>query len=303
MKLNDGRFFPDSLVRLPIWILWKLESDQKGRVTKVLYSGNYNGRASSTNPNTWTTFDRVVKKLEQTGEEFNGIGICVSEANRLLFIDVDHCINEEGIVNEVGTDIINHMRDQFIEVSQSGSGLHILALGEIPKSFKNSKNGVEMYNKGRFIAMTGRAIREGEPHEDEEAISYVFETYRTPEKERKVVQHTVSDLDRDDQWIIDHASRRGRFHDLFRGEWTSLGYESQSEADVALCIILAFWCDCRPDQMDRIFRASSLYREKWDRGDYRDRTIETAIAHCDQTFSEYIRKGGDEFERAFMERW
>lgn len=303
MKMNDGRFFPDFLVERPIWILWKLEPDAKGRMTKVPYSGKYDGRASSSNPNTWASFDCVVSKLKRTGTEYNGIGVCMHKPDRLIFIDIDHCVDEEGQISGHALDIVNHMETQFVELSQSGSGLHILALGEIPKSFKNSRNGVEMYNERRFVAMTGRAIRRGEPHEDEDAVRYVFDTYRTPEKERKVVQHTVHDLDRDDQWIIDHASRRGRFRDLFRGEWASLGYESQSEADVALCIILAFWCDCRTGQMDRIFRASSLYREKWDRDDYRDRTIETAIAHCDQTFSEYIRKGGDEFERAFMERW
>ena len=194
------------------------------------------------------------------------------------------------------------MKDQFIEVSQSGRGLHILALGEIPKSFKNSQNGVEMYNDRRFVSMTGRTVGRGEPHEDAGAVRYVFETYRTPEKEKKIVRHAVSDLERGDQWIIDHAMKRGRFRELFEGMWRGL-YGSQSEADLALCTILAFWCDCRPDQIDRIFRTSSLYREKWDREDYRVRTIQSAISNCDETFSEYIKKGGDQFERAFLERW
>lgn len=303
MRTSDGRFFPDTLVNLPIWILWKLEPDDKGRMTKVPYSGKYDGRASSSNPNTWTTFDCVMSKLKRTGSQYNGIGVCVDKSHRLIFIDIDHCVDEEGQVADHALDIVNHMESQFVELSQSGSGLHILALGEIPKSFKNSRNGVEMYNDRRFVAMTGRALCEGEPHEDADAIRYVFETYRTPEKKKKVTQHTVPDLERDDQWIVDHAMKRGRFRDLFNGSWKLLGYGSQSEADIALCNILAFWCDCRPDQMDRIFRASSLYREKWDREDYRNRTLETAISNCDQTFSDYVQRGGDEFERAFMDRW
>ena len=303
MKMNDGRFFPDSLIDLPIWFLWKIEPDGKGRQTKVPYSGKYDGRASSSNPNTWTTFDRVMRKFERTGGEFGGVGVCVQKSDRLLFIDIDHCIDAEGSLNQTATDIVNHMRDQFIEVSQSGSGVHILALGDIPKSFKNSKNGVEMYNDRRFVSMTGRAIREGEPHEDVDAVRYVFETYRTPEKEQKHVRREISTLERDDRWIIDHAMQRGKFRELYAGSWRSLGYGSQSEADIAMCNILAFWCDCNPDQMDRIFRSSGLYRDKWDRADYRNRTLETAISNCGETFSEYINRGGDEFERAFFERW
>lgn len=303
MQTHDGRFFPDTLINLPIWILWKLEPDDKGRITKVPYSGKYDGRASSSNPNTWTTFDCVMSKLERTGSKYNGIGVCVHKSHRLIFIDIDHCVDADGQISDHALDIVKHMDAQFVELSQSGSGLHILALGEIPKSFKNSRNGVEMYNDRRFVAMTGRAIRRGEPHEDADAVRYVWETYRTPEKKKTVVQHAFPDLERDDQWIIDHAMKRGRFRDLFNGSWLALGYGSQSEADIALCNILAFWCDCRPDQMDRIFRASSLYREKWDRDDYRNRTLETAISNCDQTFSEYVQRGGDEFERAFMDRW
>lgn len=302
MRLNDGRIFPDSLIRRPIWILWKLEPDQKGRLTKVPYSGKYNGRASSSNSNTWATFDCVMRKLERTGDEYDGVGICIHKSDRLIFIDVDHAINEEGHINEIGTDIINHMAGQFVEISQSGSGLHILTLGEIPKSFKNSKNGVEMYNEKRFVAMTGKALHEGEPHEDADSIAYVFDSYRTPEKERKIIERVTPELERDDRWIIDHAMQRGKFRELYEGTWRSL-YGSQSEADLAICNILAFWCDCRPDQIDRIFRSSSLYRDKWDRDDYRNATIEMAISNCDQTFSEYVKKGGDEFERAFLERW
>lgn len=40
--------------------------------------------------------------------------------------------------------------------------------------------------------------------------------------------------------------------------------KSHSEADAALCMILAFWCGGDEEQMDRLFRQSSLIRDKWD---------------------------------------
>ena len=60
------------------------------------------------------------------------------------------------------------------------------------------------------------------------------------------------------------------------------GYDSPSEADLALCSMLAFWTGPDPDQLDRLFRGSGLMREKWDsaRGasTYGRQTVEKTIA-------------------------
>ena len=52
--------------------------------------------------------------------------------------------------------------------------------------------------------------------------------------------------------------------------------EGHSEADLALCRELAFYTQDAA-QIDRLFRQSALYREKWERADYRDGTITRAI--------------------------
>ncbi|PLS86750.1 MAG: hypothetical protein CYG60_05595 [Actinobacteria bacterium] len=55
------------------------------------------------------------------------------------------------------------------------------------------------------------------------------------------------------------------------------GYDGDdSRADLALCSMLAFWTGDE-HQLDRLFRRSGLYREKWERADYRERTIRKAI--------------------------
>ena len=145
-------YYPSSLKTLRLWMLWRLEPDAKGRETKVPYSALYDGRASSTNPNTWTTFDRVNNRLEERPDYYKGIALAVSSG--LVFIDIDHCVDEEGHFSEVASDVVSRCGDQYIELSQSGTGLHILMIGTIPRNFKNSRNGVEMYSQKRFIAMT-----------------------------------------------------------------------------------------------------------------------------------------------------
>src|SRR5262249_19586939 len=72
------------------------------------------------------------------------------------------------------------------------------------------------------------------------------------------------------------AQNRDKFLRLWSGDWS--GYDSQSEADEALCCLLAFWTR-DAEQIDSLFRQSALYREgKWnDRDDYRARTIANAL--------------------------
>ena len=54
-----------------------------------------------------------------------------------------------------------------------------------------------------------------------------------------------------------------------------------SEADLALCLMLAFWARRDRGQIDRLFRSSGLMRPKWDEkhGDrtYGESTIATAL--------------------------
>ena len=56
-----------------------------------------------------------------------------------------------------------------------------------------------------------------------------------------------------------------KFQDLWEGRWQQYRwFPSQSEADMALCSMLAYWTDSDADQIDRLFRQSALYRPKWD---------------------------------------
>jgi primase-polymerase (primpol)-like protein len=79
------------------------------------------------------------------------------------------------------------------------------------------------------------------------------------------------------------ASNGPKFERLWGGN--TGGYESNSEADMALCCLLAFWSGGDQRQMDRLFRQSGLLREKWDEvhfadgSTYGEKTIERAISN------------------------
>lgn len=310
----NNKFFPESLKSLPVWILWKLEPDKSGRLTKVPYSAKYDGRASSTNENTWDTYEHTVRKFESRFGEYDGIGIMLSTKFQIIFIDIDHCISyEDGEAkfSPVAEDILSRMGSQFVELSQSKTGVHILAVGEFEKNFKSSETGVEMYKEKRFVAMTGRALAGNEPHRDPEAVEYIYNKYKASQKStqrgRKALPKREGCLCLDDKKIIDRASRNSKFRKLYVGDWSSAGFGSQSEGDLAMCCLLAFWTDCDPEAIDRIFRLTGLYREKWEREDYRSETISKAIGGCEETWSEYCQRMKREeiksYEQAFFSRW
>ncbi|MGI6711178.1 MAG: DNA primase family protein [Bacillota bacterium] len=69
---------------------------------------------------------------------------------------------------------------------------------------------------------------------------------------------------------------------MIEGDFSDYG--SQSEADAALCAIIAFRTGPDPDAIDAIFRDSALYRDKWERDDYREATINIGIEACHGVF-------------------
>src|SRR5262249_40234324 len=82
------------------------------------------------------------------------------------------------------------------------------------------------------------------------------------------------------------------------GQWDRLmradasDYASPSEADAALCALAAFYTR-DPMTIDQIMRLSGLSREKWDRQDYRERTVGAALELVTETYepTREIRRG------------
>lgn len=62
------------------------------------------------------------------------------------------------------------------------------------------------------------------------------------------------------------------------------GYGSQSEADLALCSLIAYRAGDNPELIDAVFRSSQLYRDIWEREDYRSETIRKAVQLCGGQF-------------------
>lgn len=140
---------PKDLKELPNWVLWKLQK-VNDRKTKVPYQ--VNGKtASSTNPDTWTSFDNVLQAYNKG--QYSGIGFVFTNTN-ISGIDIDHCITN-GSINKDAQGIIN-LFNSYTEYSPSGQGIHIYVFGKIPKAIKSKD--IEIYSEGRYFTVTGNKI-------------------------------------------------------------------------------------------------------------------------------------------------
>lgn len=278
---------PGELKNLKQWVLWKLEEVKEGKITKVPYQIN-GYKANTKKSRTWNTFEKVVKEFSKG--QYQGIGFVLSENDEYVGIDFDNCISEDGKINESIEDIINDC-NSYAEISQSGKGIHIIIKGNLHRAIK--KKEIEMYSTVRYFTITGKKISNNNNISHNQSL--IDELYSKYAVTTKV---TLGDIDNegaelsDDEIkvMLDKAfqSKNGfKIEALYNGEWDNL-YPSQSEADQALCNYLAFWLDKNSINIDRAFRESNLYREKWNREDYSLNTIGMAIKSCDKSYQESL---------------
>lgn len=279
---------PQELKNLPNWICWKAVPDElRGKIKKVPINPRTGGGAMSNNPSTWTDFDTALKASEM----YSGIGFMFGNCE-YFGVDIDGASEELNAYRNGGENIISEFINtlqSYTELSQSGNGIHIICKGKLPKGGRR-KGNVEMYEEGRFFVMTGKYCSEYiEIAECSESIKGLHEKYigggREPQPKTMPVVNlsTASEIVR----AACNAKNGSNFKALYSGNIT--GYTSQSEADMALCNMLAFWTGCDADKMDAIFRQSGLMREKWDRAQsgstYGALTVQKAIADCGQVYS------------------
>ena len=287
--------FPQELAALRQWICWRLEPDPRGeKPRKVPYDPRTGRKASSTNPETWATLPEAMRA--QTKYLFTGVGFVFTEAGGIVGVDIDHCRNEDGTFTEAAQAILDKY-PSYTEISPSGAGLHIFYRGVMPgKGNKNSVTGVEMYASARYFTMTGNRL-EGTPEvitDGAQALPWIHENYIARKQARKrKAKKAARRVVLTDEQVLEKARAAQNAEDftaLWEGRWQEK-FASQSEADLALCCALAFWTGRDREQMDRLFRQSALFREKWDKvhhadgATYGEETLEQAVQRTEQVYS------------------
>ena len=146
-KKRESDTFPTEMTSKRRFLRWKLVR-RNGRTTKVPVAAN-GGVGSSTDSSTWTDYDSAVAS-------HIGAGVGFSLGEGIGCIDLDGAI-VDGVVQPWAQTVLDQNPNTFVEISQSGAGLHIFGLlaeqrGRVIRDGRN----IEVYSVGRFIALTGR---------------------------------------------------------------------------------------------------------------------------------------------------
>lgn len=266
-----GFFIPENMKKLNNWLIHR---------GKIPYSPRTRQKTSPASHEGWTSYEEAATVLQYG--DFDGLGFGLLESDGLTFIDLDHCIDEDGVLSDLAEEVLEMFPDTYTEVSQSETGLHIICRGTVPKTVKRPE--IEMYSCGRYMAFTGNAWTAAEPTEHQKEINKLFSRYgNTQDPAYKTLQkpHRAtkkSTVGETIETII--KSRQGaKFARLHAGQWEGWNYKSQSEAEMAYFSIVNYFTGGNDELTAAVFAASKLSeRKKGQRADYIQRTISKAKA-------------------------
>ena len=253
----------------------------------------------------WCQFDEA----EKSGKN---IAFVFSNDDPFFFIDVDDCFSSTtGKWSDTANLLCGLFKGCAIEVSQSNEGLHIIGTQpeHIPHSCVNNEIGTQFYTEKRFVALTFN-MATGDTSFTPNTSTYLFfinnyfpekiklidvewsteptPEYTGPDDDKQLIKKMLKSKSAGAEfggraslrslWNADSAELRKFYPDQRRDF-------DNSEADLALCCHLSFWTGKNCERIDRLFRKSKLYRDKWERDGYRVNTVCRAVGLCKNVYS------------------
>lgn len=278
----------------PQFVRYRLTAQADGKTTKqpIHHAGGY--PCDPTDPTNWADWDTA-----QASQHGDGIGFVFTKDDPFYFVDIDNCLHS-GQWSATALDVLGFCAGAAVEVSQSGTGLHIIGMGTPPPhACKNTALGLELYHADRFVALTCDRLIGSAAHQGADLAGLVAKYFTKSRAES--VEWTDGPIEgwaghTDDEALLRHAldtrSAAGAFGGgaCFRDLWEcnasalAAAYPSEggydgSSADAALCSHLAFWTGKDCERIKRLMFQSALVRDKWEREDYIQSTVLNACAH------------------------
>ncbi len=278
---------------------WQLVQKLPGEKPTKVPCGPDGRAIDPTNPATWMTYAQAAATGLPVAFNFTA-------NDPFVFIDLDGCRDPvTGAYTEESQQIVQACAGALIEISQSGTGLHIIGTCD-QAMMKNKRRrwggDKECYVSGRFVALTAYGLQ-GDPRfnitdavvrlvpdRPDPALTGIPETGPVPEW-----SGPTDDMILVGQAIAARGSVAAQFgnHASFRDLWTAnkvalakhypttttgQDYDA-SAADAAMVMHLGFWTGKDAARTERLWRMSALAqgRAKLDRGDYVHATITTGL--------------------------
>lgn len=250
------------------------------------------------NPEYRTDFATAAASLATNG--CHGVGFVFTADDPFWFLDIDGALQPDGQWAPLAHQLCQQFAGAAVEVSQSGTGLHIIGSGAVPPhGCKNIPLHLEFYTSDRFIALTGAQATGNAATDCTATLSQLVPFYfplgaANTSGPDDWTSEPVPEWDgpRDDEELIRRALTSGdrtaaaafggtdgvTFRDLWEGNTDALarrwpesthGAYDASSADAALAAHLAFWTGKNCERIRDLMYRSALLRDKWEmRGDY-----------------------------------
>lgn len=276
---------PDELKFNAVWCCWKMINDKK-----LPFNPKTGEMAKSNDKNTFSSFKTALnqlykyEKVADNGRLLGGLGLGIF--NNYSAIDIDHCIDEDGKINELALDIIEFMKS-YTEISPSKTGIRIIFKTDtrIDKRTHYIKNkNLEIYisdNTNKYVTITGNIYCNpniiNELNIDDLINKYMKKTKKVD--------------------IIDNFLRKdSKLKELWNSNAPGSG-ANENELDCALIGKLMFYFNNDATLVNQYFLQSPYYcskdekhKLKWDREDYRNGVFD--LTYSNETYNpvNYIAK-------------
>lgn len=306
------------MLSIPQFFVWRLVwSATKNKFLKTpCYPDGSVYAMEAKDPANWKTYAEAVAILENlkgNGVQY-ALGFYLTADTGYWFFDLDGCLNKE--TGELSPEADYGMRalpGALCEWSSSGTGLHFIGRGLVPKhscTFKAAN--LEFYTEGRGICFGLTGLATGCADTDHtNAVQVICAHWFPPVAE--AVHGTGPDPSwrgpTDDAELLRRAMASGSvasklgykaaFADLWNRNVDALaktfppsdsGSEfGESEADAALAMQLAFWTGRDADRIERLMLQSALKRDKWDKRVHETYLRELTIARACASVSRVLQ--------------
>ena len=140
------KYLPEEMKNLKRFVGWKKE-ELEGKVAKLPFS-LIDGQGKD-----WNKADKWLN-FKDAKDKKSPLGFVLVEEDKIVCIDLDRAIID-GKLSPRAEDIVKAFAGTYMEISQSGQGLHIFAKGSLDNNLNLSAKGIEMYKNNRYIALTG----------------------------------------------------------------------------------------------------------------------------------------------------
>jgi hypothetical protein len=208
---------PPALARLrdkPRWVAWDYVWKAKaGKWDKPPVDPHTGGVARVNDAKTWGTFAEALACMKRFRLAGVGIVLFRGMAGGMSGVDLDDCITDADSLTPLAADVIGY-GETYAERSPSGEGLRLFVLGSIPKTLKADGIGVEVYDHGRYLTVTGQHWK-GTPTEIREAPHTLARLTTAVDADRERKRETTKHANPNGAHINGHANGHARAGDDF----------------------------------------------------------------------------------------